>query len=107
MSLSRLVIRPRTSFLYVDVQDRVCLGMLKLTLREVTSVQEHYLINIHQQVIKVHEILPVCRCLKLQRKVVQLSKIMGVVKGDLKLTSGPKGKLCLMNKPLLSAAHLM
>lgn len=51
--------------------------------------QEHYLINIHNKLLKYMTFSPVCRCLKL-KKVVQLSKIMGVVKGDLKLTSGPK-----------------
>lgn len=51
--------------------------------------QEHYLINIHNKSLKYMKFSPVYRCLKL-KKVVQLPKIMGVVRGDLKLTSGPK-----------------
>lgn len=51
--------------------------------------QEHYLINIHNKSLRYMKFSPVCRCLKL-KKVVQLPKIMGVVRGDLKLTPGPK-----------------
>ena len=65
--------------------------------------QEHYLINIHNKSLKYMKFSPVCRCLKL-KKVVQLPKIMGVVRGDLKLTSGPKSSCVWWITPSLCSS---